>query len=408
MLILPDIHGDLRVLFRSLWLAARKTNWPDVLESELMDAFIHGEMMPPAAAEYRVALVQLGDVVNRGPAGKTCYATLLAVERTLGWKLFLLFGNHELMAFTGSDTQYVHEADYGLFGGRNGRSFEFSPFGNLWQHINFNSLLVARLGLGSTQLSDVPSDLDTLFVHGGIEMAWFEAHVDSAVNESIDVGDLNKQVRMVMRDPVAAHDLLSAKNSPIWTRKFTENSFSPEWCQTELPRILQVFRVSRIVVGHCPLARKRAIATCNGQVLLTDVTMSRWMSRGGQPVAIIMSIEANEEGTPVLDSIVAHYVGSDIDLEETDILWPPSDETSEDSFEGNQEYDGEIAALAEARQAESPSLHLTESAEHLPIPFAAALLEEQPQGFTRRCTRGLEILHQIGRGGHHPIGAGMC
>ena len=94
------------------------------------------------------------------------------------------------------------------------------------------------------------------------------------------------------------------------------NSESENWCQVELPRILDAFSVERIIVGHIPLADKRVLSTCEGKAILTDVTMSRWMERGGQPVAILMEI--SEMGN--LSSMKAYYYDPATDVEETQII----------------------------------------------------------------------------------------
>lgn len=308
VIIIPDVHGDVEYLMYSIWLGATKTNWPDMTYKVLEDILVNGSAVPPPmSSPDRVALVQLGDVANRGPASKQCYSILFSLERIFGWHVLSIFGNHELMAFTKSDAKYVNTYDYKFFGGKTKREAEFSPDGILWNSINTKYTLAARLGSGATR-----SDLDTLFIHGGVDMKWF-SDIGTDTSSGVDIGELNRLVRQTMWEPEAARNMLGPLHSPLWTRSFAELSGDESWCSTKLDEILEAFRVSRIVVGHTPLAGKRAVTRCNGKILLTDVQLSRWMEAGGQPVAVVMTV-----GTPSqLSSITAYYFDPSSETQES-------------------------------------------------------------------------------------------
>lgn len=303
VVVLPDIHGDLEFFLLSVLTAARRTNYPDLTLSELEESLISKVAVPtPEGLPSRTIVIQLGDVANRGPGSKQCFAALYGLESILGWKLITLYGNHELMAFTGIDSQYVHEMEYEMFGGAANRAIEFSREGSLWRRIQSRSILVARLG-GSSKNS-----VGTLFVHAGFESAWLNEVGDSL---SKSVGSLNSLTRLAMSDPGLATNFFAGKSSPLWTRAFEKNSRSEDWCDGELNRILEHFKVSRIVVGHCPNQSKRVETRCGGRIILTDVRMSRWMHDGGQPMALILTLshlESREEPKSQIDSIVAHYL----------------------------------------------------------------------------------------------------
>ena len=298
VIIIPDIHGDLEYLMYSIWLGATKTNWPDMTYEVLEDILVNGSQVPPPmSSPDRVALVQLGDVANRGPGTKQCYSILFSLEEIFGWHVQSIFGNHELMALTKSDAKYVCPHDYKFFGGKTNREAEFSPDGKLWKSINSKYTLAARLGSGATRTA-----LDTLFIHGGVDMEWF-SHIGTDTSSGIDINELNQLVRRTMWKPEAAKEMLAQLHSPLWTRSFAELSGDESWCSSKLDEILEAFNVSRIVVGHTPLAGKRALTRCNGKILLTDVQLSRWMQTRGQPVAVVMTV-----GTPSqLSSITAYY-----------------------------------------------------------------------------------------------------
>ena len=312
VIVLPDVHGDAELLLYSLWLGAKQTNWPLIPYQTLEDVLSGSGAMPePLGIPSRTVLVQLGDVANRGPGSKQCFAILFAIERLLGWQFVSLFGNHELMAFTGKDSRYVHEKEYLFFDSLENRAHEFSAKGSLWNAISSKSVLAARLG------GPHESSMDTLFVHAGFDQMWLTA----ANLSNDDVPSLNRKIREVMRDPEAADTLLSPKESPLWTRNFAEYSGDATWCQRQLAPLLAEYKVARIMVGHSPLAGKRAISRCNGELILTDVMMSRWMHTGGQPVAILMRLVHTLAG-PTLSSISAHYYSPNSREEETNLLWP--------------------------------------------------------------------------------------
>jgi hypothetical protein len=303
IVVLPDIHGDLEFFLLSVLTAARRTNYPDLTLSALEDLLISKGAAPnPEGVPSRTIAIQLGDVANRGPGSKQCFAALYGLESILGWKLIPLYGNHELMAFTGTDDQYVHEMEYEMFGGAANRAIEFSREGSLWRRIQSRSILVARLG-GSCK-----SSVGTLFVHAGIESAWLN-EVGDSLSQSVDY--LNSLTRSAMSSPGLAIKFFAGKSSPLWTRAFEKNSRSDDWCDGELNQILEHFKVSRIVVGHCPNQSKRVETRCGGRIILADVRMSRWMHDGGQPMALIMTLshlESREESESQIDSIVAHYL----------------------------------------------------------------------------------------------------
>jgi len=65
----------------------------------------------------RAVLIQLGDVVDRGPKSRACLDLLMALERSAArrnGKVIPLLGNHEVMAMTG-DLRYVAPEDYQSF-----------------------------------------------------------------------------------------------------------------------------------------------------------------------------------------------------------------------------------------------------------------------------------------------------
>jgi hypothetical protein len=113
----PDVHGDLEILIRSLWMAkvtiekSQETASFDSFHKQVMEAMKAKDqtVAPPSS---RVLLVQTGDIVDRGPASLSCYRALWAAARdVLKWDLVNLFGNHEVMSMAGQADHYAHPAD---------------------------------------------------------------------------------------------------------------------------------------------------------------------------------------------------------------------------------------------------------------------------------------------------------
>jgi hypothetical protein len=312
---LPDIHGDLEYLMYSIVLAAKNTNYPNLSVSDLEEHLISGSAASGAIGKPgRTALIQLGDVINRGPGSKQCLTVLFSLEHILGWRIISLYGNHELMAFTGKDGRYVSELEYEFYASREERAAEFSPSGTLWQNIRSHSLLMARF----TSTSSLSKNI--LFVHAGLDLEWL-GDIGSELSKSVH--GMNALAAAFMSDPAKAEGLFGPKSSPLWTRDFEVSSQSPDWCNNEFKTILERLNISRIVVGHCPLESKRVETRCNGSLILTDVKLSRWMGDGGQPVAIIFKTSSDF-------SIEAHYLDPEnLELEFKETIVAPEQSPEE-------------------------------------------------------------------------------
>ena len=57
--------------------------------------------LPPTLSMLgnKVALVQLGDIMDRGPQSLYSYKILASIETAIGWKVIQLAGNHDLMIY---------------------------------------------------------------------------------------------------------------------------------------------------------------------------------------------------------------------------------------------------------------------------------------------------------------------
>ena len=262
-----------------------------------------------------VVVVQLGDLVDRGPNAILCMDIMLNVEAVIGWKTVVLFGNHEFLRMSMTD-EYMDESNKLLVGLAGMKNAVIGRLGKV-------GLVMARLSLETDMDIDDPHNPNTLFVHGGINPDW----LFDDISDSLELEQINREVRdelavdevepgkFIFRSNVWTRWGLSGE-SPLWTRKFGDLGDS-ELCGDFLDRVLKHFRVARIVVGHIPQKSRTTLERCDGRILITDVQMSRYMDSHsdweyhvdrvgleGRPAAVIMTIN---EHTRRLESIVEHH-----------------------------------------------------------------------------------------------------
>eukprot|EP01062_Namystynia_karyoxenos_P022302 TRINITY_DN18546_c0_g1_i2.p1 TRINITY_DN18546_c0_g1~~TRINITY_DN18546_c0_g1_i2.p1 ORF type:complete len:235 (+),score=75.00 TRINITY_DN18546_c0_g1_i2:79-783(+) len=148
-------------------------------------------------------LVQVGDLVDRGPQGPELYRLFLEelpdAARAAGGDVITLLGNHELMQLQGA-FHYVHPDEMNAFGGRKQRKAAFRlPDGEF-----------ARL------LAALPAAVEvdgTFLVHAGLEPQWADGG--------------SEELSALVRTAVLAEDCGPAPPSgarsgvtvPWWTRR---------------------------------------------------------------------------------------------------------------------------------------------------------------------------------------------
>ena len=333
VVVLPDTHGDVDAMIRSLWLARSKIE-PDAIEFGPFLALFKTAVFKDlpeqqTSSSVNVVVVQLGDLIDRGPYGYECIKVLNAIPAILGWDVRRLYGNHEVLAFMGQSDGYVNPKEYKRFHGKENRDAVYRPGHPLYESMTASFLGVVRLSSTRDEVSvrDRRRDPRTLFVHGGINLDWLNFVLSEA--ELKDLHRMNQAVRhMATQSSIPdVENLLSEDQSIVWTRLLAESS-AEVVCRRLIDPILDHFQVARVIVGHTPQSNRRVNHRCGGKIILADVMMSRWMTEthvnearmdGGRPVAVIMKMAA--DGT--LDSIIAHYADLATGAEdEPDVIFP--------------------------------------------------------------------------------------
>ena len=259
----------------------------------------------------RATLVQMGDVVDRGPDSLKIIRQLMKLQKDApkrGGKVIALVGNHEAMNMTG-DLRYVHPGEYRAFAdqdsearrdrvyeanrpaievaykardpqitsqaildawmkeyplGKLEHQFAWSPSGDVGKWVMANPAVV-RVG-------------DSLFVHGGISAAYTQFSPEQ-INQRV-AGALKAQDQTptsIINDPAG----------PLWYRGLVTRapgdeatvapagpSGQPLPIEQEIALVLAAYHVQRIIVAHTP-STTGIIAADQGALWRIDSAISR-------------------------------------------------------------------------------------------------------------------------------------
>ena len=322
ILVVPDIHGDDQMFLKSLYLGLQIVNESEVLSfdafSVVFEAALSGSPAVnngPLYSRNDTALIQIGDLIHRGPFGKRCIQILELVETVIGWKTLSLYGNHDIMAGGSLLRAYQNPADDFL-------PSEIAKDGSLWAALTNRSLLMLRLNPREGIDYSHPRSPATLFVHAGIEMSWIsnvlkrspQSSHNPVVDEHID--HINQGIQFWAQTLLTSQleRVFAARNSPVSTRTLIDGNPVSE-CE-QLEQVLEYFQVARLVVGHTPQTSRKVETLCGGKFIVTDVMMSRWMNfphstelMEGRPGAFLMNIGSDGLLTSMFDlSMIEHSI----------------------------------------------------------------------------------------------------
>ncbi len=221
-----DVHGDYGQFVKTLRAAEvvdQKLNW----------------------SSGKTHLVQIGDVLDRGPDSRKVMDLLMKLEvqaAQAGGAVHALIGNHEEMVLRG-DWRYVNADEKTSFGGEAGLREAMAADGRYGQWIRGHNAVI--------KINDV------LFLHGGLSPKY--------AGKSLD--ELNRGIR----DGLGKGGMGRDSAGPLWYRRLGWDEESTPAAQVDT--ILRNFGVGHVVVGHTVLYK---IATRHGgKVILIDVGMSR-------------------------------------------------------------------------------------------------------------------------------------
>lgn len=288
-----DLHGDFeawRAIAAAAGLADSKGRWTG----------------------GNATLVQMGDVVDRGPDSLKIIHDLMKLQREApkrGGRVVVVLGNHEAMMMT-DDMRYVHAGEFAAFADRDSKARrdriyeankaaveaayraktpEMSPVAikDEWTKTmplgKIEYMLAWRpegeLGKWALANPAVVKLGDSLFVHGGISSAY--------ASQSIE--EINRQVEAALKARDATPTaIISHPHGPLWYRGLVVRddgdpatvapiphgaALAPTVMQ-EIDLVLLNYGVKRIVVGHTP-TREGIIEGAGGKLWRTDSAISR-------------------------------------------------------------------------------------------------------------------------------------
>ena len=278
-------------------------------------------------------LVQMGDIVDRGPDSLKIIRDLMRLQREAprrGGKVIVLLGNHEAMMMTG-DLRYVHPGEYAAFVDRDSKArrnrvyeanklviqaayqsrtpqmppeaikgewMKTMPLGKIEYQLAWRP--DGELGKWAISNPAVVKLGNTLFVHGGISAAYANVPVD----------EINRQVAAALNAQDATPTaIINHPQGPLWYRgliirndgddatvaPIPAGTTIPLTIDQEIDLALKGFGVKRIVVAHTP-SRAGIIGGAGGKLWRVDSAISR--AYGGIPAYLEI----------VGDAVTAHKV----------------------------------------------------------------------------------------------------
>lgn len=279
-------------------------------------------------------LVQVGDVLDRGPDSRKVMELLMALEPQAvkaGGRVHALIGNHEVMNVVG-DLRYVSAGEYAAFKTSKSKQLQDRawkvlgdstrrndsvyhaqwllehPLGWVEQRMAFEGN--GRYGTWIRGHDAVLRINDWLFLHGGIG----PKYVDSTI------ASLNAGVRAALdpANPGAEGNIAEDPDGPLWYRGLAtgnEAELSPL-----VDQVLTKFGVQHVAIGHT-VTPGTIWPRFGGRVVAIDVGLSA--AYGGPPACLI--IEEGKAYTLHRGTRLALPLGGDIFpyLEAAAALDPP-------------------------------------------------------------------------------------
>jgi len=202
-------------------------------------------------------LVQVGDVLDRGPDSRKAMDLLMKLEEEAskaGGAVHALIGNHEAMVLLG-DWRYVSPQEEKAFGGA-------EPY---------REAMSAKYGRWIRSHNAVVKINEIVFVHAGITLAFARrsiTEINQAVREDLEKGN--------------EHGIAMDLSGPLWDRTLATGD--EDEVSKELEEVLKGYGARRMVVGHT-VSTQGVSARAGGRLIRIDVGM---FSGFGGPAACLV------------------------------------------------------------------------------------------------------------------------
>ncbi len=241
-------------------------------------------------------LVQLGDVVDRGPDSRKALdllRRLMDEAPRRGGAVHLLLGNHEAMRILG-DLRFVTPGEYQAFvDGDSDRTREAfveradpkdrdalrqeTPLGEIEMRVAFG-----RRGVYGSWIRSLPAIVKidgVVFVHGGLSPAVADLSCET-VNSTVE-HELDRDLDETRKAPLAS--LVAREDGPLWYRGLAQE---PDTFAPEIDQILVAQHARAMVVGHTVTPDGRLRVRFEGKVVQIDTGMQAGYVSGGRASAL--------------------------------------------------------------------------------------------------------------------------
>jgi hypothetical protein len=244
-------------------------------------------------------LVQLGDVLDRGPDSRKALDLLQRLETEAshaGGQVHALLGNHEVARMLG-DLRLVTAGEYAAFvtpdsesirrrfvetlpAGTRDDALKDTPLGLVEMRVAFGRDGAYGKWLRTHQA--VIKLNGVLFLHGGISPA-VAAIPCSVINDTVHE-DLTSNLEKTLAAPLQT--LTARPDGPLWYRGLAQE---PDTFAPEVADILSKQQARAIVVGHSVTQSGRITVRFGGAVVLTDTGMQQAYVPTGRASALEIS-----------------------------------------------------------------------------------------------------------------------
>jgi hypothetical protein len=241
-------------------------------------------------------LVQMGDVVDRGPDSRKALDLLQRLEREAaraGGRVHALIGNHEAMRLM-ADLRYVVPGEYKAFvdGSSNDLRRAFIEQSPPEQRAQFEKELVPGMlemirafgpkgdyGSRIRASNAVVRINGVVFLHGGISPAVAPTPC-STINETVR-RELSVDLEKTRTTP--NESLTAREDGPLWYRGLAQE---PDTFEPQVIAILEAQKARAIVVGHTVAITGRVTTRFGGRVLMIDTGMQPAYAADGRASAL--------------------------------------------------------------------------------------------------------------------------
>ena len=228
-------------------------------------------------------LVQLGDIVDRGPDSRKALDLLQRLEgeaARAGGQVHALIGNHEVARMLG-DLRLVAPGEYAAFVTSDSASLRQRFIDTLPPNTRDDALKETVLGLLEMRVAfgrdgvygkwirthqAVVKLNGVLFLHGGISPAVAALPCD-AINDTVHE-DLTSNLDKTLAAPLKT--LTASPDGPLWYRGLAQQ---PDTFAPDVADILSKQQARAIVIGHSVVPDGRITVRFGGTVVLTDTGM---------------------------------------------------------------------------------------------------------------------------------------